>query len=271
MQGVEWVFIECMRCTGYASPPVYFRVEAIKINRHQMQEHKDRVAQISKQVKRFWALQEPFRIYHGSTYSTRFSRRERNSVVDISLLTNILDISIAERSVLVEANVSMDKLLDFTIKHRLIPPVVPELPGMISRQISQPKMVVSLVRRRVKLCLVPKCSVQTRKTIVKLQRVFQLCPKCLHRSLAPAMSSLGTITKGEKTISQVAQTCTTMKILPTLYRLAIVSTFINQFFCSLAQNWDTTKRRGSNASTARLTTDTFVDAASLQASSGESV
>lgn len=80
-----------------------------------MQEHKHRAAQMSEQVKRFWALQEPFRIYHGSTYSTRFSRRERNSVVDISLLTNTLDVSIAEKSVLVEANVFMDKLVDCTI------------------------------------------------------------------------------------------------------------------------------------------------------------
>jgi delta24-sterol reductase len=95
-----------------------------------MQEHKHRVALVSKQVKGFWDLQEPFRIYHGSTYSTRFSRRERNLVVDISLLNNILEINIAEKSILVEANVSMDKLVDFTIQHRLIPPVVPEIPGI---------------------------------------------------------------------------------------------------------------------------------------------
>ncbi len=95
-----------------------------------MEEHRDRVTQVSKQVKRFWDLQEPFRIYHGSTYSTRFSRRERTQVVDTSPLNNILTIDIAAKSVLVEANVPMDMLVDYTIQHKLIPPVVPEIPGM---------------------------------------------------------------------------------------------------------------------------------------------
>lgn len=50
--------------------------------------------------------------------------------MDISLLNNILNIDIAMKSVLVEANVSMDKLVDYTMRYKLILSVVPEVPGI---------------------------------------------------------------------------------------------------------------------------------------------
>jgi FAD/FMN-containing dehydrogenase len=44
-------------------------------------------------------------------------------------LNHILDINTTSRFVMVEPNVSMDQLLKETLKHKLMPPVVPAFPG----------------------------------------------------------------------------------------------------------------------------------------------
>ena len=93
-------------------------------------QHKDAVSLISAQVSTFHAAKTPFRIYHGTTNSTRQSDRTRNATVDISPLTNILSISKTNRTCLVEPNVPMDKLVQATLQHGLVPPVVPEFPGI---------------------------------------------------------------------------------------------------------------------------------------------
>src|ERR1700754_1635905 len=93
-------------------------------------QHEATVSQISRQVADFHARKLPFRIFHGSTNSTRLSDRTRSATVDISSLNNVISISASKRTCLVEPNVPMDKLVEATLRHGLIPPVVPEFPGI---------------------------------------------------------------------------------------------------------------------------------------------
>ena len=95
-----------------------------------MQRHAATVAEISRQVTAFHASKTPFRISHGSTNSTRLSTRQSNRVIDTSSLRHVLSINPATKTALVEPNVPMDKLVDATLKHGLIPPVVMEFPGI---------------------------------------------------------------------------------------------------------------------------------------------
>ena len=92
--------------------------------------HKAAVAQISEQVADFHARKLPFRIYHGNTNSTRLSERTRNATIDTSLFDNVISVSPSQGTCLVEPNVSMDKLVEATLAYGLVPPVVPEFPGI---------------------------------------------------------------------------------------------------------------------------------------------
>ncbi|SPQ23486.1 2dc17374-6377-4a4a-a19a-a1efa1c260e8 [Thermothielavioides terrestris] len=94
----------------------------------QMDSHQAVVSQIALTVQQFFAQNEPFRIYHGSTNSTRPAHDAR--VVDISALNNVLKIDEGSRIAVVEPNVPMDKLVQSTLARGLIPPVVMEFPGI---------------------------------------------------------------------------------------------------------------------------------------------
>lgn len=100
------------------------------IHHRAMDSHVASVSQIAAIVKEFYAQKEPFRIYHGSTNSTRKSQYERERMVDTSGLNHILKIDTETRTALVEPNVPMDALVEATLKHGLIPPVVMEFPGI---------------------------------------------------------------------------------------------------------------------------------------------
>ncbi|OJJ47485.1 hypothetical protein ASPZODRAFT_130979 [Penicilliopsis zonata CBS 506.65] len=93
-----------------------------------MDRHKTAVARIAAGVRAFYERKEPFRIFHGSTNSTRPIRRERE--IDISSLRNVLHVDTARRRALVEPNVPMDRLVEATLRHGLVPPVVMEFPGI---------------------------------------------------------------------------------------------------------------------------------------------
>lgn len=53
-----------------------------------------------------------------------------DNTVDTSMLTNVLGVDRKQRLAYVESNVPMDKLVDETMKHGFIPPVVMEFPGI---------------------------------------------------------------------------------------------------------------------------------------------
>lgn len=97
-----------------------------------MDRHRALVQTISSTVRNFYAAKEPYRIFHGSTNSTRPSAagHGRSRVVDISALRNVLSVDTAARTALVEPNVPMDALVSTTLKHGLVPPVVMEFPGI---------------------------------------------------------------------------------------------------------------------------------------------
>ncbi len=93
-----------------------------------LERHKTAVSRIASAIRGFYERKEPFRINHGSTNSTRPIRRQNQ--VDISDLRNVLSVDPATRTALVEPNVPMDRLVEATLKHGLVPPVVMEFPGI---------------------------------------------------------------------------------------------------------------------------------------------
>lgn len=95
-----------------------------------MERHRAAVGKIAATVRGYFERQEPYRISHGSTNSTRPARRAGVRTVDISALSQVLSVDTATRTALVEPNVPMDRLVENTLAHGLIPPVVMEFPGI---------------------------------------------------------------------------------------------------------------------------------------------
>jgi Delta24-sterol reductase len=93
-------------------------------------EHERRVAALAEQVKSFYARQGPFKVYHGSTNSTRVLEFDRRRMVDLSGFTYVLGVDPERKTALVEANVPMDTLVRATLRYGLVPPVVMEFPGI---------------------------------------------------------------------------------------------------------------------------------------------
>ncbi|KAK0641142.1 hypothetical protein B0T16DRAFT_515254 [Cercophora newfieldiana] len=93
-----------------------------------MARHDAAVAKIATAVRAFFDRGEPYRIFHGSTNSTR--PRPGARTVDISSLSNVLKVDLVKRTALVEPNVPMDRLVEATLPHGLVPPVVMEFPGI---------------------------------------------------------------------------------------------------------------------------------------------
>ena len=93
-----------------------------------MEKHHRVVSHVVATVKDYFSRKELFRISHGSTNSTRPNTKKR--VVDISELRNVLKVDTQSRTALVEPNVPMDRLVEATLPHGLVPPVVMEFPGI---------------------------------------------------------------------------------------------------------------------------------------------
>src|SRR5436305_848051 len=95
-----------------------------------MEQHNDAVKTIADRVRQFHKHKTPFRIYHGSTSTTRQSQFRRNELIDTRKLSNVLKIDISRKVALVEPNVSMEKLVETTLHYGLVPPVIMEFPGI---------------------------------------------------------------------------------------------------------------------------------------------
>lgn len=93
-----------------------------------MEAHKTAVSSIASQVQQFWRRQQPFRIYHGSTNSTRNFHYDH--LVNTAHLTRVLEVNREKQVAVVEPNVPMDQLVESTTKHGLVPLVVMEFPGI---------------------------------------------------------------------------------------------------------------------------------------------
>ena len=92
--------------------------------------HDRRVSTLRSQVTHFHNTTKPFRIYHGSTNSTRHAGFDPDAVVDVSSFNNILTFDVLRRTALVEPNVPMDALVAASTARGLLPPVVMEFPGI---------------------------------------------------------------------------------------------------------------------------------------------
>jgi FAD/FMN-containing dehydrogenase len=88
--------------------------------------HTQRTKRVATQVKSFYDRKEPFRIFHGSTSSTRSQEQDRNKMISTSDFTGILRIDPEKRVAIVEPNVSMERLVDATLPYGLVAPVIME-------------------------------------------------------------------------------------------------------------------------------------------------
>ncbi|KAK1081270.1 hypothetical protein LTR33_004828 [Friedmanniomyces endolithicus] len=88
------------------------------------------VARISAQIFSFYQDKIPFRLYHGSTNSTKSRKVDPSRMVDTSTLNHVLNVNPESKTCLVEPNVSMDQLVDATLPYGLVSPVVMEFPGI---------------------------------------------------------------------------------------------------------------------------------------------
>lgn len=92
--------------------------------------HQTDVERIAAQVRMFYAARKPFRIFHGSTNSTRILTFKRDEMLDVSALNRVLSIDVDRQTAVVEPNVPMDVLLRETLRRGLLPPVITEFPGI---------------------------------------------------------------------------------------------------------------------------------------------
>ena len=95
-----------------------------------MKTHSAAVEAVAQRVRQFYETKQPFRIYHGSTNSTRTSDRNQDNTVDTSSLSRILHVDVARKTVTTEPNVPMDALVSETLKYGLVPQLVMEFPGI---------------------------------------------------------------------------------------------------------------------------------------------
>lgn len=93
-------------------------------------DHIVKTQRIATEVAKFYASKTPFKIFHGSTNSTRILAFKENEMLDASDLNQILSIDTKRLVAVVEPNVPMDKLVTATLRYGLVPPVIPEFPGI---------------------------------------------------------------------------------------------------------------------------------------------
>lgn len=95
-----------------------------------MEEHKQAVAKIQEQVKWFYDNKKHFRVYHGSTSSTRALSFTRDQIVDTSAMTRIFPVDKETMTVKCEPKIPMDILAEHCLKEGVIPKIVMEFKGI---------------------------------------------------------------------------------------------------------------------------------------------
>ncbi len=95
-----------------------------------MEAHNQAVSAVSKRLQGFYAHRKAFRVYHGSTNSTRAIQKDGDEIVDTSSLDHVLAVDKTTKTALVEPNVPMDKLVAAALDNGLVPLVVMEFPGI---------------------------------------------------------------------------------------------------------------------------------------------
>lgn len=93
-------------------------------------EHDEAAKRIQKQVEYFHRERKHFRVYHGSTSSTRPISFQRDSIVDVSDMNRLFPINKETMTVQCEPKVPMDDLVAHCLKDGLVPKVVMEFKGI---------------------------------------------------------------------------------------------------------------------------------------------
>ena len=95
-----------------------------------MEEHKAAVLRIQDRVKHFHDNKKQFRVYHGSTSSTRPMSFTRDQVVDTSDMDRLFPVDLETMTVKAEPKVPMDALAAHCLKQGVIPKIVMEFKGI---------------------------------------------------------------------------------------------------------------------------------------------
>ncbi|UNI18579.1 hypothetical protein JDV02_004837 [Purpureocillium takamizusanense] len=95
-----------------------------------LEEHKAAVARIQKQVKHFYDNKKHFRVYHGSTSSTRPLQFKRDAIVDTSDMGRLFPVNLDTMTVQAEPKVPMDALAAHCLAKGVVPKIVMEFKGI---------------------------------------------------------------------------------------------------------------------------------------------
>lgn len=93
-------------------------------------QHKAAVTRIQQQVKTFHDSKTPFRIYHGSTSSTRPLQFRRGAIVDTSDMDRLFPVDLEAMTVQAEPKVPMDVLAAHCLAKGVVPKIVMEFKGI---------------------------------------------------------------------------------------------------------------------------------------------
>ena len=95
-----------------------------------LEEHKKSVERIQERVKYFHDNKKQFRVYHGSTSSTRPVSFTRDSIVDTSDMDRLFPVDKETMTVKAEPKVPMDVLAEHCLREGVIPKIVMEFKGI---------------------------------------------------------------------------------------------------------------------------------------------
>ncbi|QDS67574.1 hypothetical protein FKW77_003481 [Venturia effusa] len=95
-----------------------------------LEEHQAGVQRIQSQVEKFYNEKKHFRVYHGSTSSTRPMAFTRDAIVDTSDMHRIFPVDTKTMTVKAEPNVPMDALAAHCIAAGYVPKIVMEFKGI---------------------------------------------------------------------------------------------------------------------------------------------
>jgi FAD/FMN-containing dehydrogenase len=95
-----------------------------------MEAHNAAVKRIQERVKYFYEKKQPFRVYHGSTSSTRPMSFTKDQIVDTSDMNRIFPVDLETMTVKCEPKIPMDVLAAHCLKKNVIPKIVMEFKGI---------------------------------------------------------------------------------------------------------------------------------------------
>lgn len=101
-------------------------MEATKL----LEEHQAAVKRIQSQVEEFHREKKHFRVYHGSTSSTRPMQFTKDAIVDTSDMHRLFPVNKGKMTVQAEPNVPMDALAAHCIAAGYVPKIVMEFKGI---------------------------------------------------------------------------------------------------------------------------------------------